>query len=273
MTTNKNFLNKDIVPTVFAERGGNSEKIFQERLRQVLISLGLKEIESSFVTNEFCSFDVLTFPQYSLLRTKKNILYFEEGKTKQINDDLFEDIKLVHKERFGYNLDRYTSEKTMLLSHTTETIMESLIKFGPDEVFVISKTFRSKPEKAEKTQVDICLRDRTLPEVIAFVENLYEILLNKKVKICLTSDFYFFCEPSFSFEISLEGSGKKFLLGSGGFMREECLNLINKNHFKEKAKNIIFIGFPYQKILNMLLGEEYNNWNIDYNNTVLKSCQ
>jgi phenylalanyl-tRNA synthetase alpha subunit len=268
--TKQTVLNKNITPAIFPEHGGNSEKVFQERLRQILLNLSLREVKSSFITNEFYSFDILGFPQYLMLRTKKNILYYEENEIQQINDGLFESIKLLHKERFGYDLDRHVSEKSMLLSHTTSTIVESLINFGPDELFVISKTFRSKSEKAEKTQVDICLRDRTLPEVISFVENLYEILLNRKIKIRLTSDFYFFCEPSFSFEVSLEGSDKKFLLGSGGFIRDECLNLINKKHSKDKARNIIFIGFPYQKILNMVLGEKFDNWNIDYNTTILR---
>lgn len=264
-------INKEVIPIIFPDHGESPEKAFQRMLKKILSDFGLSEIRANFITNEFYSFDALGFPQYSLFRTNKNIVYLKEKVALHVDDRLFEDIKILHRGRFGYDLERLVSEQAMLISHTTSTVMEFLMNSGPDEIFVISKTFRGKAERMEKTQVDICLRNRTLPEVISFVENLYEIILNKKIKIRTISDFYFFCEPSFSFSAKLGESNKEIMLGSGGFMREEELTLLNKK-FGENNKNIIFIGFPYQKILNLSLGEDSNNWNANYNK-ILKSCQ
>lgn len=258
-------INKDIAPFTFSDRGENLEKSFQRRLRAVLSNFGLREITAHLITNEFYSFDALLVPQYSPLRTDRNIVYLKERGGRKIESDLFEEFKIMHKRRFGYDLNRQVSKQTMLLSHTTSPIAEFLINYGPDEMFVISKTFRRKQEKMEKTQIDICLCDRPLPEVISFIEILYEIMLNKKVKINLTSDFYYFCEPSFTFTACQGENGKEIALGSGGFLHEEELSLINKKYGSGR-KNIIFIGLPYQKLLNLALGEGCSNWNIDYNN-------
>jgi phenylalanyl-tRNA synthetase alpha subunit len=150
----------------------------------------------------------------------------------------------------------------MLLSHTTASIADFLIAFKPIEIFTISKIFRAKKERREKTQIEITLIDRNLSETMAFICNLYSQMLNQKVKIQILSDFYYFCEPSFSFKATINGD--EIMLGSGGFVRQEILNLINKRH-KTNFKSIIFLGFPYQKILNLSLGKKYNAWETDYN--------
>lgn len=254
-------INKNIIPINFPDRGEHPEKIFQHKLRNLLASFGLKEIESKLIVDEFTSFDQLLFPQFSSVRTKKNVIYVK-GKTKKINKNLFNGIAEAHLNRFGYQLNRKISERSMLLSHTTASIVDYLIDLKPMEIFIISKTFRAKKERREKTQVDFTLINRTLPEVMAFIDILYSQILNKKIKIEITPDFYYFAEPSFSFKAKI--GENKIKLGSGGFMRNEILNLINKGN-KTRIKSIVFIGLPYQKLLNLSLGKKYDDWGVDYN--------
>ena len=106
---NQNNINKNIVPITFPDYGENLEKIFQRKLKKILSNFNLKEIKANLITSEFSSFDVLTFPQYSLLRTDKNIIYLEGGKVQKIKNELFKKIKTLHKNRFGYDLDRKIS--------------------------------------------------------------------------------------------------------------------------------------------------------------------
>ena len=257
--------NRNIVPITFPDHGRSVEKIFQEQLRQALSALGLSEIRSDLITNEFFSFDIMTYPRFSPLRNKRNVVYLETATPMPIDDTLFEEVNLLHKERFACGLARNVAEKAMLLSHTTATVVSALVTLGPSEYFVISKTFRGKPEKREKVQVDCCLCNRTLQEGISFVENLYSLILGKKIRIYLRSDFYYFAEPSFSFEVAFEETDSKYLLGSGGFMREGIVNLLNKMYPHKKVRNILFVGFPYQKLLNLKVGKTIDDWNVDYN--------
>lgn len=266
-------LNKDIIPIKFSERGEHPEKKFQDKLRNLLLSFKLTETGYELITNEFYSFDVLIFPQYSPVRTNKNIIYLKRRDGKEIDHELFEKIKMIHKTRFGYDLNLKISKQKILLSHTTSLIMESLVNFGPNELFSISKIFRNKDERKEKTQIDICLCNRSIPEVITFMENLYSSLLNKRIGIKLTSNFHYFCEPSFSFSCHFKDKGKsnKIVLGTGGFMRDNLVQLLNEKYPSKRVDNVVLIGFPYQKILNLSLGQKYDNWDIDYNH--IKTCR
>lgn len=94
------------------------------------------------------------------------------------------------------------------------------------------------------------------------MEKLYAHLLLQPSEIGITSDFYYFLEPSFSFKLRQQDTYIPF--GSAGYMRESTLNIV-RNKTSAPVESIIFIGIPYLKLLNLRIGLPYNEFDLDYN--------
>jgi len=262
---NPEVLNPDIVPLRFFARGEHPETSFQEDLDAFFFQFGVQRVDMPILTTDSFSFDFLGLPEYSPVRSDDSVLRFGESVAadQDIPQDIIDIIHRLHQMRFGLPPRTEGQDRNMLVSHTTAQLIENLLKNGPREIYTISKTFREKKERREKTQVEAVLLDRSLPEIIAFMERLFSCLSRRQMNLQLFSDFYYFLEPSFSFSTMIGGEARA--MGSAGFVRAEVLEVIRKMHPNMSARAIAFVGIPYQKLLNLRLGERFDDFDIDYN--------
>lgn len=258
-------LNPNIVPLKFPARGRHPETSLQGDIDTFFTQFGIQRVDMPIITTDFFTFDFLGMPEYSPVRSADNIIRLDDGATtdQETPPEIIDIIAKLHQMRFGLPLPSTDRNRNLLVSHTTAQLVANLCEHGPREIYTISKTFREKKEKREKTQVEAVLVDRSVPEIIAFVEKLYSCLTGNAVNLQLFSDFYYFLEPSFSFSTMVDGKARS--IGSAGFARTEVMDVMRRMHPDMNARTIAFVGIPYQKLLNLRLGEKFDNLDIDYN--------
>ena len=257
-----NLVNANIVPIPPVEYGKHPETDLEEDLSKFMLGMGIQRVGAETAMTEHQVFDALGYPQYAPIRSNKHVVYVDSETDRDLECGCCDEVSALHRKRFGYERNLEKAKRIMLVSHTTAIAVKHLME-ELEEFFVISKTFRNKKERLEKSQIDLVLINRSLPELMAFLKALYSFLLQEQVELEATSDFYYFCEPSFSFLMS-NGKNSKLPMGSGGFMRQELLDIIT---FRtgQKADTVSFLGLPYQKLLNMRLGKDPFDYSIDYN--------
>jgi phenylalanyl-tRNA synthetase alpha subunit len=254
--------NADIVPRPPCAYGIHPGTALEEDISKIMQAFGIRRVPPEVVMTEHQVFDVLQFPQYSPVRTQKNVVYVSgEHGHKQHPIEHDDAISHLHEQRFGYARDSEKAKRLMLCSHTTAILIKNLMS-NIEPIYTISKTYRNKKERREKTHAEIVLVDHSLPEVISFMQTIYSYLLQRVVELGVTADFYYFCEPSFSFSMP-QGSGS-VPMGSGGYVREELLQLLSK-HSSVKPNAVALVVLPYQKILNMRIGKKPFDYTVDYN--------
>ncbi len=142
-------------------------------------------------------------------------------------------------------------------------LFSQLLKNRGVRIFTISKTFRNRPEKNEQTQAEFIVADMTVFEVVTFMEEFFSFFLRQDIGLNLVSDFYYFCEPSFSFLSKI--NGVQCTLGSGGYIREPLLGRIIDYQQDPDLHSLVSIGLPLKKLLNLSLGVNPYCTDFDYN--------
>lgn len=193
------------------------------KIRDIFIGMGFKEIEYDFIQPCFWNMDALFVPQDHPARDVQDSFYIP-GKLK-IPAEIAKKIKAVHKKAWKYKWSLEESEKLILRTHTTVNTIRYLSEnnISPVKVFSIGRNFRREAIDAthlpEFTQIEGIVMEKgaNLSMLLGVLKGFY-----KKIgfeDISFRPSYFPFTEPSI--EVLIDYEGKKLEMGGAGIFRPE----------------------------------------------------
>ncbi|MEM0173312.1 MAG: phenylalanine--tRNA ligase subunit alpha, partial [Sulfolobaceae archaeon] len=193
---------------------------FLEKVREVMKELGFREVSSDYVELEFYNFDLLFQPQDHPAREIHDN-FSVQGVGRIVDENLMQNVKKVHEEKWKYKWSEDISKKLVLRSQTTATtarIIASRPKI-PIRVFTIGKVFR--PDKIDAThliefhQMDGLIIEEgfNFRKLLGLLKEIHERLGIKKIKF--KPAYFPFTEPSVEVYGYLEKLGWVEVCGAG----------------------------------------------------------
>ncbi|BBG27403.1 phenylalanine--tRNA ligase subunit alpha [Sulfuracidifex tepidarius] len=211
-------------------------KLFLEKLKDVMVSLGFKEVITDYVEIEFFNFDLLFQPQDHPAREIHDSFAIE-GKGKPMDQNLVEEVKSMHETWWKYEWNQEISKRLLLRSHTTATTARTLAKRpkAPFKSFTIGKVFR--PDAIDATHIlefhqldGLIIEDGfTFKELLGTLEEIFKGIGIEKIKF--KPAYFPFTEPSVEAYGLIGRLGWVELCGAG-MLRPEILETV---HVKERA--------------------------------------
>ncbi|MEM5815139.1 MAG: phenylalanine--tRNA ligase subunit alpha [Candidatus Aenigmatarchaeota archaeon] len=206
-------------------------KIINE-VREFLVSLGFKEAKGPIVEVNFWNCDALFMPSDHIAREIHDI-FFVDGVYKIERKDLWENVKKIHKEKWGY-WNEELAKKLILRSQNTAISARELAKAKefPLKIFAIERVFRpdvidSKHfiefEQCEGIVADENLNFRNL---LGYLREIAKIFGSTEVKF--KPSYFPFTEPSVEMYVKIEKLGW-IETGGAGIFREEVTKPLGVN--------------------------------------------
>ncbi|ENN95768.1 phenylalanyl-tRNA ligase subunit alpha [Methanocaldococcus villosus KIN24-T80] len=198
-------------------------------VKEILLSMGFKEVKSPLVETEFWNFDVLFEPQDHPAREMHDTFFLKYPCKGEVPKDLLERVKEVHL-KYWRIFDKSVSERLILRTHTTAATIRYLAsleedeKVKPHKVFCIDRVFRNEAidykHLPEFYQCDgIIMADNVnFNNLIGVLREFLKRLGFEKVRF--RPAYFPFTEPSLEAEIYLENKGWLEILGAGIFRPE-----------------------------------------------------
>jgi len=209
-------------------------------VREVLLSMGFKEVKSPIVETEFWNFDVLFEPQDHPARDMQDTFFLKYPKSGSIPEELLRKVKEVHErgivdgrkisKGWNYKFQEEISRRTVLRTHTTVSSIRYLASLSQEEkekshkVFCIDRVFRNEAidykHLPEFYQCDGIVMDKDVnfDNLIGILVEFLKRLGFEKVRV--RPAYFPFTEPSLEAEVYLEGKGWLEILGAGIFRPE-----------------------------------------------------
>ncbi|AOL16229.1 phenylalanine--tRNA ligase subunit alpha [Sulfolobus sp. A20] len=206
-------------------------KEFLEKVKDVMISLGFKEVNTNYIEMEFYNFDLLFQPQDHPAREIHDS-FSVEGKGKLTDKELLENVKRIHEQSWNYTWSQEISLRLMLRSQATATTARVLASRpkAPLKSFTIGKVFR--PDSIDAThliefhQLDGLIIDDnfTFRDLLGVLKEIFYRLNIKEVKF--KPAYFPFTEPSVEVYGYLGKLGWVEMCGAG-LLRPEILEAVN----------------------------------------------
>ncbi|AKA75042.1 phenylalanine--tRNA ligase subunit alpha [Saccharolobus solfataricus] len=203
---------------------------FLEKVKDIMISLGFKEINTGYIEMEFYNFDLLFQPQDHPAREIHDS-FSVEGSGKIEDKDLLNNVKEIHEKFWKYEWKQDITLRLMLRSQTTATTARVLASRpkAPQKVFTLGKVFR--PDAIDAThliefhQLDGVIIDNnfTFKELLGVLKEIFYRLGIKEVKF--KPAYFPFTEPSVEAYGYLEKLGWVEMCGAG-LLRPEILSSV-----------------------------------------------
>ncbi|MFU8653287.1 phenylalanine--tRNA ligase subunit alpha [Methanotorris formicicus] len=238
-----------------------------KEIKEVLISMGFKEIKSPIVETEFWNFDVLFEPQDHPAREMQDTFFLKYPTEGDVPEDLLRKVKDIHEdgtinglkisEGWKYKFDENVSKRTVLRTHTTASSIRYLASLSdeekekPHKVFCIGRVFRNEAidykHLPEFYQCEGIIMDDnvTFDNLIGILKEFLNRLGFEKVRF--RPAYFPFTEPSLEAEVYLEGKGWLELLGAGMF-RPEVLEPLGIK------KPVLAWGIGFSRLAMLKLG-------------------
>ncbi len=215
-----------------------------ERIREIFINLGFREISGNLVESAFWNFDVLFQPQDHPAREMQDTFYLSNPKSVPIPnwEKLKETVRKEHEAGWKYKWSEDIAKKTLLRTHTTSVTAHYLSTLKkedlPQKVFCIGKTFRNEAidykHLPEFYQVDGIIVDENanFRNLMGILSKFYKEL---GFKVRFRPGYFPYTEPSMECEIYLEerkpvGGLKRrpewIELGGSGMFRPEMVRAL-----------------------------------------------
>ncbi len=210
-----------------------------ERVKDIFIRMGFREISGPLVESAFWNFDALFQPQDHPARDMHDTFYLEEPKTIRIEGfDRFRDrVKKTHENGWTtgsrgwqYGWDEKVARQTLLRTHTTAVTCRYLGSLGkkdlPAKVFSIGKTFRNEAidykHLPEFYQVEGILADEgvNFRHLIGILNEFYRQM---GLRVRFRPAYFPYTEPSVETEVYLKDRGRWTELGGAGIFRPEVV--------------------------------------------------
>lgn len=198
-------------------------------VKEILISMGFKEVKSPIVESEFWNFDLLFEPQDHPAREMQDTFFLKYPNVGEIPKNLVEKVKDVHL-RCWRQFDEEISKRLILRTHTTASSIRYLASLSdeeknkPHKVFCIDRVFRNEvidyKHLPEFYQCEGIIMDENVNfnHLIGVLKEFLNRLGFEKVRF--RPAYFPFTEPSLEAEIYLEGKGWLEILGAGIFRKE-----------------------------------------------------
>ncbi len=208
-------------------------KLFLDKLKDVMVSLGFREILTNYVETEFFNFDLLFQPQDHPAREIHDS-FSVSGKGKLNDLELVEKVREMHETWWKYSWNQDISKRLLLRSHTTATTARTLARRPkpPLRSFTIGKVFR--PDAIDAThilefhQLDglIIQEDFNFRDLLGVLKEILARIGIEKVKF--KPAYFPFTEPSVEAYGLIGRLGWVELLGAG-MLRPEILESVGVN--------------------------------------------
>jgi phenylalanyl-tRNA synthetase alpha chain len=195
-------------------------KEFLEHVKDVMVSLGFKEVKSDFVEMEFYNFDMLFQAQDHPAREIHDS-FKVDGKGELLNQNLVKRVKEVHEKWWKYSWNQEVAKSLVLRSQTTATTARVLSTSPNKEikVFTIGKVFR--PDAIDAThliefhQLDglVIEENFNFRELLSTLRAIFSGIGIKEVKF--KPAYFPFTEPSVEVYGFIQGLGWVEMAGAG----------------------------------------------------------
>lgn len=200
-------------------------KIFLKSLKEKLVSMGFKEMDSRLLVQDFWNCDVLFMPQSHPARDIHDIFYVDAALS-AIDRNVANKVKAEHEKGWGYAWDYNKSHRVLLMSQGTALSAMHLPKVEiPGKYFSLAKVFR--PDVVDATHLlefyqlegIVCDKSMNFRHLLGLLKQFAtEIAGAKEVKFY--PDYYPFTEPSVQISAKHPKLGWVELGGAGIFRNE-----------------------------------------------------
>ncbi|WP_338599631.1 phenylalanine--tRNA ligase subunit alpha [Sulfolobus tengchongensis] len=205
-------------------------KEFLEKVKDIMINLGFKEINTGYIEMEFYNFDLLFQPQDHPAREIHDS-FSVEGSGKIEDKELLNNVKQIHEKFWKYKWRQDITLRLMLRSQTTATtarVLASKPKI-PIKTFTLGKVFR--PDAIDAThliefhQLDGLIIDNnfTFRDLLGVLKEIFYRLGIKEIKF--KPAYFPFTEPSVEVYGYLEKLGWVEMCGAG-LLRPEIMSAV-----------------------------------------------
>ncbi|MBP2143045.1 phenylalanyl-tRNA synthetase alpha chain [Methanococcus voltae] len=209
-------------------------------VKDILVSIGFKEVKTSAVQTELWNFDSLFEPQDHPARDMQDTFFLKYPNIGLVDEELLQKLKLIHEKGivgdeqiskgWGYIFSEEVSKKVVLRTHTTVSSIKYLASLSEEEkekaqkVFCIDRVFRNEAIDYKHLPEFYQCEGIVMDDNVNF-DNLVGLLsefLNKLgfEKVRIRPAYFPFTEPSLEAEVYVEGKGWMELLGAGIFRPE-----------------------------------------------------
>jgi len=210
-----------------------------DRISDIFVELGFKEISGPLVESAFWNFDALFQPQDHPARDMHDTFYLERPERIKIAGfEKFRDkVKRTHEDGWttnsigwGYEWDEKIAKQTLLRTHTTAVTCRYLSTLRKDDlpakVFSIGKTFRNEAidykHLPEFYQVEGIVVDKSVNfrHLLGILNEFYQQM---GFKVRFRPAYFPYTEPSVETEVYLEDKKEWIELGGAGIFRPEVV--------------------------------------------------
>ncbi len=204
-----------------------------EKIREIFLSMGFKEIKGDYVQSSFWNMDALFTPQDHPARELQDTYYLKEPKEIKVDQKIAEKIKEVHENGgdtgstgWKYEWSYEIAKKPLLTTHTTVLTVRYLKEHKdemPIRVFSIGRVFRREnldpTHLSEFTQIEgiILEKNASLRMLIGVLKEFYRRMGFREIK--LRPSYFPYTEPSM--EVFVKFGGSWLELGGSGIFRPE----------------------------------------------------
>ncbi len=211
-----------------------------DRVRDIFVRLGFREVKGNLVESAFWNFDVLFQPQDHPARDMHDTFYLKTPGSIEIPrfKELRDKVKAVHENGWTtgstgweYDWDEKIAQKTLLRTHTTAVTAYALANIRKDElpakVFSIGKTFRNEKmdykHLVEFNQVEGIVVDEnaTFRDLLGILKRFYDEMGFERVRF--RPGYFPYTEMSVEPEVYFEDKDEWIELGGAGIFRPEVV--------------------------------------------------
>ncbi len=245
---------KSIVPKIY---GGRKHPLYwvMDQVKEILISMGFRELDGDWVVNTFWNMDSMFIPQNHPARDVQDTFYIE-GVSKLPNG-LKEKVKQVHENGldtgssgYMYEWSEEEARRIVLRSHTTALTFYTFSKGIkiPDKAFTIGRVFRNEnPDSMhmpEFHQIEgfVVDNDINIRDMIGYFTEFYSKFGIKDLRFKPTYNPY--TQPSL--EIYTKYLNRLIEIGNSGMFRPEALRPYDIN------ANVIAWGLALERLASIL---------------------
>jgi phenylalanyl-tRNA synthetase alpha chain len=212
-----------------------------DRIKDVYMSMGFKEISGPTRDSAFCVFDSLFVPQDHPARDKQDTFFLENPKDMEIEEkDYAKRIKEEHERSWKYDWDIDKARQSVLRAHTTSVsarfVQEAVAKIVSEEsdealplkAFSLGRLFRNENidyrHLADFYQHDGVIIGKDLTMANLF-DTLIKIYAKLGIKIKFKPSYFPFVEPAAEFYGYSDVTDEWVELGGSGIMRSEVTGI------------------------------------------------
>jgi phenylalanyl-tRNA synthetase alpha chain len=212
-----------------------------DRIKDVYMSMGFKEISGPTIDSAFWVFDSLFVPQDHPARDKQDTFFLENPKDMEIEEkDYAKRIKEEHERSWKYDWDIDKARQSVLRTHTTSVsarfVQEAVAKIVSEEsdealplkAFSLGRLFRNENidyrHLADFYQHDGVIIGKDLTMANLF-DTLIKIYAKLGIKIKFKPSYFPFVEPAAEFYGYSDVTDEWVELGGSGIMRSEVTGI------------------------------------------------